>query len=123
MTTTTEEKQMANAGAETSPRCAQVTGSPSVKRSRVHMCLCISGALKNMSDRQLRGLFTRDDGTAPTAREARDYLRLEQAKGREVLPIGDCDNFDYKTGCRGHEYQENTEASNARERGRNNEKS
>lgn len=26
----------------------------------------------------------------------------ELAKGRRVLPLGECDNFDYQTGCQGH---------------------
>lgn len=25
------------------------------------------------------------------------------AAGHEVIPVGDCDNFDFKEGCQGHE--------------------
>lgn len=56
--------------------------------------------------RQFEGLFKKDDGTLMTAREARAALLDELSKGHEVIPIGECDNFDYKTGCRGHEMQE-----------------
>ena len=69
---------------------------------RVHMCLCVRGALRKMTKRQLGGLFTKDDGSQATAAEAVEYLKLCDYKGWEVIPMGDCDNFDYKTGCRGH---------------------
>lgn len=32
------------------------------------------------------------------------YLREQLALGRKVLPMGNCDNFDYQKGCRGHYY-------------------
>jgi len=81
-------------------------GSPAVVRTRVHMCLCVSGALR-WKDSRLAGLFTKEDGSECTGREAREYLKLQDYLGRRVIPVGDCDNFDYNTGCRGHPEQEN----------------
>lgn len=40
--------------------------------------------------------------TLMTAKEVKAFLREQLALGRRVLPMGDCDNFDYQTGCRGH---------------------
>lgn len=48
-------------------------------------------------------MFKHEDGRSMTPEEARDQLYDELAKGHEVIPFGPCDNFDYKTGCRGHE--------------------
>jgi len=28
------------------------------------------------------------------------------SEGKEVIPIGQCDDWDYKTGCRGHKQDE-----------------
>ena len=70
--------------------------------SIVHCCLDVRGALKSFNKRQLAGLFKRPDGTRLTADEAKDHLFDQLAAGREVLPFGDCDNFDYKKGCQGH---------------------
>ena len=70
---------------------------------KFHMCVDISGALKNWSDRLWRGVVTDDNGRVLTLREAKQYFRAELAKGRAVLPCSDCDNFDYQTGCQGHE--------------------
>jgi hypothetical protein len=36
------------------------------------------------------------------ADEAKRELLNQLAMGRKVLPIGDCDNFSYETGCPGH---------------------
>jgi hypothetical protein len=48
--------------------------------------------------------ITKDDGSRYRDVEAlRDALFDELAKGREVLPMGPCEGFDYKTGCPGHE--------------------
>lgn len=36
----------------------------------------------------------------------RDCLKSQKAKGYEVLPLECCSNFDYTTGCKGHETEE-----------------
>ena len=65
------------------------------------MCLSIAGALKR-KDKELNGWITDDDGRILTGKEDRASLLKSQYEGKRVLPIGDCDNFDYQTGCRGH---------------------
>lgn len=42
-----------------------------------------------------------------TWQEALDYLYDCLAKGWRVIPVGDCDSFDYQTGCKGHAEQYN----------------
>lgn len=50
-----------------------------------------------------RGVFRHDDGRSMTPDEAHDALLDELKKGREVIPLGECDNFDYAGGgCQGH---------------------
>ena len=69
-----------------------------------HMCMSVRGALLR-SDKELIGVFRHDDGRNMTPREARLSLMDELAKGNEVIPLSkNCDNFDNKTGCRGHDH-------------------
>lgn len=69
------------------------------------MAQSITGPLRNWKPRDWRSAtkwIKRPDGTAFTADELKDeFLRL-LSEGKEVIPIGKCDNFDYKTGCKGH---------------------
>ena len=69
-------------------------------RTRYHCCLDISGGIKNA--KFLVGSLQVDGRTLRTASEVKAFLQCELDKGRSVLPIGDCDNFDYQTGCKGH---------------------
>lgn len=74
--------------------------------TRWHMCLNVRGFLRNQRfPRGYRGVFRHDDGRIMTPDEARNHLFDELARGHELIPIGDCDNFDHSTngGCRGHE--------------------
>lgn len=70
-----------------------------------HMGLSVRGALSK-SDNDFRELivpmFTNDDGTPASEHEARNYLFDELAKGHEILPLHECDNWDWKDGCKGH---------------------
>ena len=66
----------------------------------VHFCLDIEGGIRNAKD--LKGCITIDGRTLMTAKEVKEFLRYQLALGRRVLPFGDCDNFDYQTGCKGH---------------------
>ena len=75
---------------------------------QIHMSLDIRGVLKhNLGKKSLKGLFDKDNGQPCTHEEAQDYLFDCLSKGWELLPMGDCDNFDYKTGCKGHEIDNN----------------
>ena len=59
----------------------------------------IRGAIHN---RSFDG-FRHDNGVPMTRREALDALLDEFRKGHDYLPVGDCGDFDPKSGCRGHE--------------------
>jgi hypothetical protein len=69
------------------------------------MGLSVRGAL-TWSGREFRSkivpMFTNDDGSPATEHDARNYLFDELSKGHEIIPIGECDNWDWKTGCQGH---------------------
>lgn len=69
-------------------------------KKRIHLCLDIQGGIENA--KELRGCFTVDGRQLNTVKEVRAFLNEQLALGRRVLPIGDCDNFDYQTGCKGH---------------------
>lgn len=79
--------------------------------TRRHLSLSIAGALR--WDRKLTGLLTDDNGRELTDKEVRAYLKECQAKGWRLIPCGDCDDFDYQTGCRGHAVTE-SEASDTK---------
>lgn len=59
-----------------------------------------------MNARMLKGVITVDGHTLNTVKEIRSFLQEQLDMGRRVLPMGDCDNFDYQTGCRGHDVEE-----------------
>lgn len=65
-----------------------------------HMALNIDGAIKNA--KMWKGCITVDGRVLNTVEEVREFFREQKAMGRELLPIGKCDNFDYKKGCLGH---------------------
>ncbi|HGM6931277.1 TPA: hypothetical protein ACKQDF_004943 [Stenotrophomonas maltophilia] len=70
-----------------------------------HVHLDVAGALINMTDQDLDGLFQRNPSGEPlTAAEARRVLTEHLANGRRVIPLGPaCEGFDYSgTGCPGH---------------------
>lgn len=72
--------------------------------TKCHCRLDISGGIKNA--RMWRNCITVDGWLLRTEKEVRAFFREQQAMGRKVLPIGDCDNFDYQTGCMGHPMEE-----------------
>ena len=79
----------------------------------VHMCISVRGVLCK-SDRELetefRDAVTDDNGRkCTTAKQIRNVFFDELAKGHEYVPLGNCDNFDYKAGCRGHVSEEPAE--------------
>ena len=69
-------------------------------RNFKHIHLNIEGGI--IHAKELRGCITVDGKTLNTVKEVREFLRGQQALGRRVLPYGECDNFDYQTGCKGH---------------------
>jgi hypothetical protein len=77
------------------------------KKTRIHMCLDIQGGINNA--KMLKGAISVDGITLNTVSEIRAFLKHQLALGRKVLPMGDCDNFDYQTGCKGHIVEEENE--------------
>lgn len=77
-----------------------------------HIHLNIKGGIENAED--LIGCIKVDGKTLNTVSEIRAFLQSQLDMGRKVLPIGDCDNFDYQTGCKGHSdsSDNNTEPKN-----------
>jgi hypothetical protein len=68
------------------------------------MCLSVRGAL-NWDKRTFRNAtkwIAKRDGTRYTPEQLRDALMDELAKGHEVIPMSECEGFDFKTGCPGH---------------------
>jgi len=75
------------------------------------MCQSIRGPLLNWTWNEwnlARKWIKKSDGTKYlTVHELKSAFLDELANGHEVIPLGDeCDNFDYKTGCKGHEKKE-----------------
>ena len=73
---------------------------------KMHMCISVRGVLLK-SDRELvsewgNGAVTNNGKECLTAHDIREAFFDELAQGREVVPFGKCDNFDYKAGCKGH---------------------
>ena len=75
-----------------------------MSRRIIHCCLNISGAMRNAKD--FKGRITVDGKTLVTVQEIKAFFQEQLDMGRRVLPMGDCDNFDYQTGCKGHEVEE-----------------
>lgn len=69
-------------------------------RRMIHCCLDIEGGMMNA--RMLKGVITVDGHTLTTVKAIKNFLQEQLDMGRRVLPMGDCDNFDYQTGCKGH---------------------
>jgi hypothetical protein len=68
------------------------------------MCLSVRGALNwtNAEMKRMAPCITVNNKPLKTAADVKCFLLNELSKGHEVLPTGDCDNFDWKTGCKGH---------------------
>ena len=73
-------------------------------RRLIHMALNIRGGIDNA--KSLCGCIDVDGKTLNTEQEVKRFLREQLAMGRRMLPCGNCDNFDYETGCQGHDVEE-----------------
>lgn len=71
----------------------------------LHLSLNIEGALKNA--KAFVGCIETEDGkTLNTVAEVKAFFKEQLAMGRKYLPYGECDNFDYQHGCKGHPSKE-----------------
>lgn len=71
----------------------------------MHMCHSVSGPLRTWGKREWNKAtkyITKTDGSKMTPEEVKEEFWAMHAKGRDAFPTGTCDNFCYKTGCRGH---------------------
>ncbi len=76
------------------------------KARKIHMCASVRGLLRRPR-RELDRMFV-DPATGKKLRAeaAIEFLFDALARGHEVIPLSrDCDNFDFKTGCLGHELE------------------
>lgn len=70
-------------------------------RQKFHMSISIEGML-NWNKRKKINFMHHDDGSKMTDAEARIYLAEALAEGKRVLPMAECEGFDYQKGCPGH---------------------
>lgn len=73
----------------------------------VHMHVDCAGALRRPED--FVGAITVDGKVLETVQEIKEFFKSQLALGHQIIPCGDCDNFDWETGCRGHEVEEKVE--------------
>jgi hypothetical protein len=70
------------------------------------MSQSVTGPLRNWTKKDWKSAtrwMQKDDGSKFSPDELKDFFLEQLAQGREVLPIGVCDNFDFKKGCQGHD--------------------
>lgn len=65
-----------------------------------HMQLSIIGALKNWSESDFNSL-AKDNNM--TGKEMKEHFIDLLSEGTLFIPYGECNNFDPKKGCLGHE--------------------
>lgn len=71
----------------------------------LHVSLSVRGVLsQSLAElRRLAPCITVYGKRLKTAEEVRDFLLDELSQGHEMLPLSEeCDNHDWKTGCKGH---------------------
>ena len=66
-----------------------------------HHCLNVECALKYADI--LKGALDDDGKVLKTRRQVKRFLKSQRKLGRLVLPMCECDNFDYLKGCLGHD--------------------
>ena len=68
-----------------------------------HMCLDVEGFISSARfPSAYKGMFKHDDGSPMSPEDARAELFDCLRRGWRVIPLGQCSDFDYQTGCRGH---------------------
>lgn len=71
-----------------------------------HMGTCVRGMLR-WPKKKLKNAIkyaSKNDGTKfNSVDELIDCLMDELSQGHEIIPICECDNWDWKHGCMGHE--------------------
>lgn len=75
------------------------------KTTSYHFCINIRGMLE-WPKKDLKKAMRKEDGSYLTPDEVRDFLFDRLSEGKKVLPLGECDNFCFEKGCRGHALEE-----------------
>lgn len=72
--------------------------------TKFHCCLDIQGFLEMNKERPLSFFngMAKEDGKPLSGPEFIANLQNHLNQGHKVIPIGHCDDFDYRTGCPGH---------------------
>ena len=65
-----------------------------------HTQIDCKGALNHPKD--FIGVITVNGKVLMTVPQIKHFFECQLELGHEVIPCGDCDNFDWKTGCKGH---------------------
>lgn len=76
-----------------------------MKHTIRHISLDVKGALMNWDRKMLKNMassITVDGTPLKTADDVKFFLLDQLAQGHELLPMADCEGFDWKTGCPGH---------------------
>ena len=71
--------------------------------SITHPCLDIELFIKNTKSDDEISWIKSNEGNTLTNRQVIALLMMHQDKGHKFHPVDECDNFDYQTGCRGHD--------------------
>ena len=90
-----EEKQFTTEGTESTEGVQRWT--------RNHLCIDVRGAMAK-GPKYCAQYLRNDDGSRVSPHEAFQWFADHLAQGHEVVPLGACDDFDWKTGCRGHAF-------------------
>ena len=80
--------------------------------TRIHMALDVRGALWNRAYLVTSGwtlvgsMLNTETGEKMKSHEIFDLLCDSLEKGQAVLPMGECNSFDPRTGCPGHRHDD-----------------
>lgn len=76
----------------------------------MHLCVSCEGALRRPKD--FAGAVTVNGNVLESVPEITEFFQGQLLLGHRVIPFGDCDNFDWETGCKGHEVEDEVEENN-----------
>jgi len=77
---------------------------------RHHMMQSVDGPLANWSDEEWEDACDWFEPTFVSGAGLKAEFKRLQSEGIKVLPVGDCENFDYIKGCLGHPVYEQERA-------------
>lgn len=72
--------------------------------SILHLDLDIRGAMRRPQN--WVDTITVNGKLLTSPAEVKAFFQQQLDMGRELLPFGDCDNFDYQKGCLGHKKED-----------------